>query len=382
MRIENNFIVYGDERYHCAFPSIVISPAGRTIVVFRRAPDHRFMLRTPDSKIDSDFDDVDHLDPRSHLALMELDVESGDAFGEPGIVPIDPAAADQDPSLILLRDGRLGLFGFAWYPFPARRIEAARSRGVGLVDEGGRSGGPYVFWGGHVLLSEDFGRTWSARRPLPVVPGLPELVPGRRPWFGGAVRGRPVETPEGEILVAAYAPWAGSGAMFSLLHVSRDRGETWKFRSVIARDEEGSAGFVEPALVRTDDGRLIALFRTSNLDGRLATAESRDDGRSWGMWRVHDVEGHPFDPLLLPDGRIFLVYGRREGSFGVRARLWDPRSGGPERVEEFVVRDDAPSPDVGYPWATLTPSGRILVVYYIGDARGVRRIEGSLIDPS
>jgi len=382
MKVENNFVVFGDERYYCAFPSVVFTARGRNIVAFRRAPDHRFPLRDKDSDEESSLDDVDHLDPRSHVALIELDAEAGRAIGDPWSVPIDPQAADQDPSLIALRDGRLGLFGFSWYPLPARRLEAARARNIGLVDTTGRTGGPYIFWGGWSLTSDDEGGSWGTRRSLAVAPGLPELVPGRRPWFGGAVRGRPVETADGELLVAAYAPWAGSGAMFSYLHVSRDRGETWEFRSVIARDDDASAGFVEPALARVDDGRLIALHRTFNLDGRLAVSESRDDGRTWGPWRVHDVTGHPFDPLPLPDGRIFLVYGRREPPFGVRARLWDPRVGGPERAEEFVIRDDAPSPDVGYPWAASTASGKIVVVYYISDARGVRRIEGTLIDPS
>jgi len=382
MKIVNNFVVFGDERYYCAFPSVVFTTLGRMIVAFRRAPDHRFVLRVEDSNDDSALAEVDHLDPRSHVALLELDAESGRAVGEPWCVPIDPQAADQDPSLITLSGGRLGLFSFSWYPLPSGRLEAARARGIGLVDAGGRAGGPYIYWGAFAVFSDDGGRNWGARRSLPIVPGLPELVPGRRPWFGGAVRGRPVETSDGDLLVAAYAPRDGSGAMFSLLHVSRDRGETWEFRSVIAGDADGSAGFVEPALVRADDGRLIALHRTFNLDGRLVAAESRDDGRTWGPWRVHDVEGHPFDALALPDGRIFLVYGRREPPFGVRARLWDPRAGGPEGAEEFVIRDDAPSPDVGYPWAAATPSGKIVVVYYISDARGVRRIEGSLIDPS
>jgi hypothetical protein len=39
-------------------------------------------------------------------------------------------------------------------------------------------------------------------------------------------------------------------------------------------------------------------------------------------------------------------------------------------AEEFIIRDDGGSTDLGYPWAMVFPDGRVLVVYYfnsIGD---------------
>ncbi|WP_246653629.1 hypothetical protein [Azospirillum formosense] len=44
-----------------------------------------------------------------------------------------------------------------------------------------------------------------------------------------------------------------------------------------------------------------------------------------------------------------------------------------------MIRDDAPSPDVGYPWATVLADGRVAVCYYICDATGIRHIQATLL---
>lgn len=373
-------ILYRDDRYYCAFPTVAMSPEGKIIVAYRRACDHRWLTRVDNNDSgETDLDSVDHLDPRSHTAMVT--VSAGlEVTSEPTALPFDPQAADQDPSLLALRSGRLLLAGFGWYPVTAGRAEALRASGVGLVGSLERSGAYYIFWGGYTRRSDDGGRSWTAHAPLPVPPGMPDLVPGRRPWHGGAVRGRAVELTDGTILQAAYCPKGGGGREMSILQASEDNGQTWTCRGVIAEDT--NAGFVEPALQVAADGRLFAFHRSFGLDDRLVTAVSRDEGRSWGQWTVHDVIGHPYDVCALPDGRLLMVYGYRHAPYGVRGRVWDSSRQGPEEAEEFIIRDDSPSPDVGYPWACVTPEGKVLVVYYMCDSRGIRHIAGTLLDPA
>jgi hypothetical protein len=372
--------LYRDERYYSSFPSAVTLGDGRILVLFRRARDHRWLMSGERTNDEAELDDVDHVDSRSHIAAITVDTRDW-SVSAPWTLPIDPQAGDQDPSLLRLRDGRVMQAGFGWYPVSAERIEALRSHGVWAIDGEGRKGGPYLFWGGHTRFSSDGGRTWTDHAPLPPLPDCPEIVPGRRPWHGGAVRGRPVELPDGTLLIAAYGPLQGLTGSATYLHASTDGGRSWEVRARIAESSDGNTRFEEPALLRLTDGRLIALHRTAGLEDRLVLSQSRDDGRTWGQWTVHDIIGHPHDAEILPDGRVFLVYGYRHQPFGVRARVWDPEHEAPEAASEGVIRDDAPSPDTGYPWACALPDGRVFVVYYIADEMGVRHIAGSLVDP-
>ncbi|MGQ9369612.1 exo-alpha-sialidase [Azospirillum sp. ST 5-10] len=374
-------IVYRDPVFFASFPSVATRTDGVTLVAFRRARDHRWLRGEAYRSSDTGFDNVDHLDARSQIVIVPVTAH-GDPAGEPVGVPPDPQAADQDANLLVLRDGRLLLTGFSWYPLPAKDGEALRALGVGVVGSPQRTGDLYLFWGAYARWSDDGGRTWSPHRFLPPLPGQPEAVPGVRPLYGGAVRGRVVEAQDGTLLLTSYAHHPDTGQYASHLFASTDRGENWSYRSVIAVDREACrVGFCETALHLAGDGRLLALHRTTGLDDRLAVSTSRDQGRSWEPWRRHEVVGHPYDACALTDGRVLLVYGYRHPPFGVRARVWDPAAGEPEDAAEIVLRDDSPSADVGYPWATALPDGRALVVYYICDGTGVRHIAATLIEP-
>ena len=134
---------------------------------------------------------------------------------------------------------------------------------------------------------------------------------------------------------------------------------------------------LEPSLYETPSGRLIAFHRSAGADDALLTTSSDDDGKSWSPWKRHNVTGHPFDLQRLPDGRALLVYGYRHRPYGIRARLLDPECREIDSAKEFVIRDDGPSPDLGYPWATVLPDGGLLVAYYFCDENGTRHIAGS-----
>ena len=62
---------------------------------------------------------------------------------------------------------------------------------------------------------------------------------------------------------------------------------------------------------------------------------------------------------------MLLVYGYRFEGIGVRGRLLPPDCGTANISEEFVIRDDGVSMDLGYPDACLLPDGRAFIVYYI-----------------
>ncbi|WP_207455228.1 sialidase family protein [Azospirillum sp. SYSU D00513] len=370
--------VYRDPFFYASFPSIAALPDGAALVAFRRARDHRWLRGEEYRRTETGLKHVDHLDSRSQIVLLRLDRE-GRAAGDPLTLPPDPQAADQDPSLLVLRDGRVLLTGFCWYPLPAKEGEALRALGAAVVGSPQQTGDIYLFWGAYARWSDDGGRSWSPHRFLPPLPGHGDVVPGMRRMLGGALRGRAVELPDGTILQATYTFHPGNGRYASHLYASADRGESWEYRSLIAIDGEKMAGFCESALALAADGRLIAFHRTTGLDDRLATSVSRDGGHSWEPWRVQPVIGHPFDACPLPDGRLLVVGGYRHEPFGVRARLWDPARGEIGDAPEIILRDDAASADVGYPWAAALPDGRVMAVYYMCDADGVRHVAGTVL---
>ena len=366
-------VVYSDRRFYAAFPSAATLADGTVLVAFRRARDHRWLHGEPaDGK--GDFDSVDHVDSRSHLVIQRF-TPNFEPLGGPQALPTDPEAGDQDANLLVLRSGRILMGGFSWYPMSARHGARLREKGVHLLGDAEGSGTFFLFWGGTTRFSDDGGRHWSPHRYLPELPDQGPILPGVRPMLGGAVRGRAVEAPDGTLLMATYT----GGPYTSYLFASRDRGESWELRSTIARDAEGKAGFCETALALTADGRLIAFHRTTGLKDHLAISVSRDSGESWEPWTRTAVVGHPYDACPLPDGRLLVTCGYRHTPYGVRARVWDPQGGSLDDAPEMVIRDDAPSPDTGYPWATVLADGRVAVCYYICDAAGIRHIAATLL---
>ncbi len=374
----SDFVIYHDPKFYAAFPAAISLDDSRILVFFRRARDLRRLQPARIRADDPCFSSIDHVDSRSEVVQIELGPDLA-VIAEAKGLPVNPEAADQDASVLALRDGRLLLSGFSWYPFPASHRHVVESYGGGYSGDP-ESGCLFMFWGGYTRSSADAGRSWSPHRYLPPVPDLPDLVPGKRPHFGGALRGRGVEAPDGTLLLPAYAALPANGYRHAgHLMASRDGGETWHFRARMAVDPEGHGGFTEPALHLTPSGRLLALHRTVGLDDRLAVVESEDLGESWGPWRLSGVRGHPCDLQPLRDGRLLLVYGYRHKPYGIRARIIDGEGRNLDSADEIVIRDDGPSPDLGYPWATELADGRVLVVYYLCDALGTRHIAGSVL---
>ena len=116
MRKLSDHVVYRDPRFFCAFPAATLVADDELLVVFRRARDPRYLFSTGETPDEAWFDSVDHLDSRSLLTALRLDPSDLQLRESPVDLSVDPEAADQDPSLLRLRDGRLLLAGFAWYP--------------------------------------------------------------------------------------------------------------------------------------------------------------------------------------------------------------------------------------------------------------------------
>ena len=175
------------------------------------------------------------------------------------------------------------------------------------------------------------------------------------------------------------------------LYGSGDNGLTWDYLSLIPLDESGFGMTHYPTLILAPNGRLQVY--TVNVQGERNALQMTEsvDGYSWSSQRpivrlgtspwlsraippqsqfqlLERVYYRSPWPLLLRDGRIVVLFGRRKPPHGIG--LIVSEDSGETWSDEIVLRDDAPSSDVGYPVATELDDGRIFTAYHYNSEPG------------
>lgn len=168
-------------------------------------------------------------------------------------------------------------------------------------------------------------------RKIQVRVNVPDGPREKRPdkgWFGLYVYRTIVDMEDGRWLLTMYGNFSKDRLtppdhssrkevkymMRSLVLESRDQGRSWDYLATIAAPREGDPlgeGFVEPALTRLQDGRLLCVMRTGH-HFPLYASWSEDGGKSWSD-PVYTGLDRGCDPCLLTlkDGRIALTWGHR-----------------------------------------------------------------------
>ncbi|PCI58691.1 MAG: hypothetical protein COB37_12585 [Kordiimonadales bacterium] len=373
VKILSTHTLYRSKRFFSAFPSVVTAADGDILLAFRRAPDHRWLLG---DIAEEDFNSVDHVHFRSHVAYARLSPEL-EMRAAPSILPVHAEAGDQDGNLFLSKAGRLFQYSFRWYPITAEIRHKLRE--TGFTPYGANHlGAGFIPHSCYVRFSDDEGKSWS----LPVDFEADPRGDPKQKWpeipAPAAIRGRMIELEGGDLLLPVYRDrFEGHDFEVVRFYRSTDQGLTWALEADEVKFE--GCSLQEPTLAHWPKGKITLFNRTTHNGDRLITAQSGPDGRSFVAPTSLEVVGHPYDALVLPDGRLFLVYGYRHDPMGVRARVIEPGQD-IRAAEEIIIRDDSPSADTGYPSATLMADGRILVAYYIADAKGIRGIEASILE--
>ena len=348
-------VVYQDKRFYNAFPSIVRRPDGELLTAFRRAPDRRLAGAKACS----------HTDANSYLVLVRSR-DSGETWTkEPELIHAHPEGGSQDPCMVQLRDGSILCTSYTWYQMP--EVQASADRPAPR----------FRFLGGYIVRSQDGGRSWQGPFYPPPLPGRQLTDPFGRliPVFN---RGAMCQGRDGRLYWVIHYSKSNEKLYPSDVHlmISADGGRNWTYSCPVASDDK--VEFNETSLYETPKGDLVAFIRTANFDDHTVVARSTDRGKSFQPWQDAGFQGHPHYALRLPDNRVWLVYGYRHRPFGIRARILDPECTNLASAPEIVLRDDGGSGDLGYPWATLLPGGRILSVYYFNQADGPRYIAGTI----
>jgi predicted neuraminidase len=119
--------------------------------------------------------------------------------------------------------------------------------------------------------------------------------------LGWQPRCKPTVLPSGRILLPLYSDTFS----ISMMAVSDDGGQTWYASKPLI-----GFGNIQPAVLRRDDGTLVAYMRENGPLHRIRISESKDDGLSWGPVGVTELPnpGSGLDGVRLADGRWVLIY--------------------------------------------------------------------------
>ena len=144
---------------------------------------------------------------------------------------------------------------------------------------------------------------------------------------------------------------------------STDGGRTFTDRGVVPLPVGYAwTDFYEPHAIELPDGTILGTIRAHRPYFTVFLTRSADGGKTWSMPVQMDVQGSPPHLLVHSSGAVILTFGRRIAPFGERAvvsydngRTWDT---------EYVLRDDGPDSDLGYPATVELSDGSLFTVYY------------------
>jgi sialidase-1 len=353
-------VIYEDARFHSAFPSVVKRKDGTIMVAFRRAPNRKVFSEKG----------TNHVDPNSYLVM----VTSKDAITwqrEPSVFYAHAFGGSQDPCLLQLRDGTLLCTSYGWAfvrPDGIANLRKPYSESMSGV----------VFLGGYLLRSQDGGKSWDGPHyPPHIEPEINYSATGEP--LAAYNRGALYEGKNGRIywVVAASDSDSPNKKTSNHLLISDDKGASWTYSAPVAVHE--SISFNEASVYETPKGDIVAFLRTAGMDGQACIARSTDGGKTF-QWKSMGFKGYPLHALRLPDDRVLVTYGYRFKPYGIRARILNSECTDFDTAPEIVIRDDAGTTDIGYPWAVMLDKKKVLVTSYFSVNGGPQHIAGTILE--
>ena len=344
------------------------------------------------------------MSPRTALAILFLSMPSAtDARGAGPIPLVDLAGqtryrviVDREPgqylghpTTVLLEDGRtiLAVYpkghgkgsiilkrstdgGLTWsdrLPTPASWATSKETPTIHRVIDPSGKKRLVLFSGLYPIresVSEDDGATWTPLAPIGD--------------FGGIVAMASVERlKDGRYLAlfhddGRYFRNSGKSSKFQVFKtISKDGGLSWGEPEVIAEDP--TLHFCEPGLVRSPDGKQIAVLLRENSRRRHSfVITSDDEGQTWSTPKElpASLTGDRHTGKYAPDGRLFLSFrdmapdsptqGDWVGWVGTYEDIVNARDG------RYRVRfmDNLHKFDCAYPGVEVLPDGTFVVTTY------------------
>jgi len=221
--------------------------------------------------------------------------------------------------------------------------------------------------GSWTMLSEDGGETWGAPVKAPV----------------SAPHG-PIRLRSGDLLYLGkpFATWTEMKDAPIAAARSTDAGRTWQTLGQVPLHPRTVGGnYHEPHVVELPSGRLIGAIRAENSGDvdlerdagvrggmSIMMTDSDDGGRTWSAPRPLHFHGGPPHLLRHASGVLILTYGYRRKPCGQRVAF--SRDDGRTWEHDWIIRDDGPDGDLGYPSTVELADGSLFTVCYQKAAAG------------
>ena len=308
-----------------------------------------------------------HLCPFGRSVIC-VSTDDGRHWTSPAVVNDSPFD-DRDTGIVPL-EGR-GLL-LSWFSIDSREMSigsAYKTKGdaewVGRYERGfsRMTDEDTKRWvGSWVRISPDLGGTWAdpIKVDLTAPHGPIPLRSGELLYLGK------------EFLAGMEGFLAGKGRIAAM---ASEDGRKWKrlgWVPIYPGSEEGN--YYEPHAVELSDGKLLGIIRFQNspgskkLDGiglvdfSLMQTESSDGGKTWTCAEPLGFHGSPPHLLRHSSGAVICVYGYRLAPYGERAMV--SRDDGKSWRYHYILRDDGPGGDLGYPASVELADGSVLTIYY------------------
>lgn len=330
-------VIYRDPARYVAFPDVKRLPDGKILCVFRDAP---FPER------------VSHIEVGARIVGV-ISEDEGRTWSRPQVI-FDDEGSQNDASFAVLRDGRLLMTFFTWDGVTEAYVEKNKPPFARRVDHG--DWGVFAVLRGAAVL-------WGTSAPLRWEKDARHVTGDERELR--ATSSAVLETRDKTLLMPTYGRSRRWTADRAFVLRSTDAGATWGDEITMAADPEGKIDMQEPTITQTRGGDIVALLRTANAEDHLYTVRSADDGKTWSAPERTPLIGHPADLMVLPDGRVFAVFGYRHKPFGVRACVSDEHGRTWDADRVMVIADRGDHHDLGYPSVCLTGDEHVLIAYYM-----------------
>lgn len=294
-------------------------------------------------------------------------------WSEPFVMADTPGFPDCNTCMMIDRNGRLQLF---WPLVIANSWESCITKQLTSIDYLA-DGSPKWEKESLILLKpDDFSPAANAEldklvekfKPLLTDELREEIAQGRvkvaDPLFqrlGWQPRCKPTALPSGRILLPLYSDTYS----FSIMAISDDDGKTWYASGPLL-----GFGAIQPAVVRRDNGELVAYMRDNGIENRIQTSVSKDDGLTWGPVTAMEFAnpGSGLDAVRLANGHWALIYNdEREGRNRLAVSISDDEG---KSWKWKRMLEDKPKGSYHYPAIIQGKDGTIHAVYSYDDDGG------------
>ncbi len=301
---------------------------------------------------------IQHVDPNGKN-IMVISRDRGETWSNPIIIN-DSYLDDRDTGIISLGGGkmvatwfscRVGkdyIYGHHMADFDRRDSETIRGTVLALdwLEPEQQVGGAYV------ATSDDYGMSWSKPIPVPMTAphGANVCEDGTLIYLGKDF----APGPDGESKIYSYT--------------STDCGKTWERGGCVPLPADLEWwNMHEPHVAQMKSGRLIGAIRVHGRNADPAdtcyVTYSDDMGKTWTMPEFIGIAGLPPHVCVHSSGAVILSYACRIPGKKSEAAFVSYDEG-KTWTENYIIAEDIPFCDHGYPATVELADGSLFTVYY------------------